>query len=69
MRIGTTLAQCPSLVQMWFHRGEVTSMAFSPDGRQFVTAGKDGSARIWNVASGRPVSPPLQHGAAVKTER
>ncbi len=33
------------------HRGEIESVAFSPDGRRMVTAGADRVARIWNVRS------------------
>jgi WD40 repeat protein len=32
---------------------ETTSMAFSPDGRYFVTSGWDLNARVWNTASGQ----------------
>ena len=46
----------------------LTWAAFSPDGRQIVTAtghprgglGR-GEARVWEVESGRPISPPLKH--------
>lgn len=39
--------------------------AFSPDGSQVVTASMDGTARVWNVLSGEPVTPPLAHANAV----
>jgi WD40 repeat protein len=32
------------------HRGEVTSVAFSPDGRNVLTAGRDGQAIVWPSA-------------------
>jgi WD40 repeat protein len=32
----------------------VASVAFSPDGRQIVTAGGELTARVWNAATGRP---------------
>ena len=35
------------------HQGLVTSAAFSPDGALVVTAGDDGTARVWNAATGR----------------
>jgi dipeptidyl aminopeptidase/acylaminoacyl peptidase len=38
------------------HTGPVYSAAFSPDGRRVVTAGDDGTARIWAAAGGAPVA-------------
>ena len=44
---------------------------FSPDGRRLVTASGadylavDGEARVWDVADGKPVTPPLRHGFPV----
>jgi WD40 repeat protein len=33
------------------HRGEVTSVAFSPDGRNVLTTGRDGQAIVWPSAN------------------
>jgi tetratricopeptide (TPR) repeat protein len=57
------------------YSGELTGALFSPDGRHVVTfcgsnpalAGPGeqpvGETRVWEVATGQPVSPPLKHGA------
>lgn len=41
--------------------GLVTCAAFSPDGRLVVTGSDDRTARVWDVASGKLVCPPLVH--------
>ncbi len=44
------------------HGEEVQDAEFSPDGTRFVTASADGTARIWDVATGKETGPPLQPG-------
>jgi tetratricopeptide (TPR) repeat protein len=41
------------------HHGQVSPVAFSPDGRYLVT-----EARVWDAATGQPVSPSLEPGAS-----
>ena len=36
------------------HTGTVADVAFAPDGRTIVTGSYDGTARTWDVATGRP---------------
>jgi WD40 repeat protein len=37
------------------HTGPVNTSVFSPDGKLLLTSGKDGTARIWEVPTGRAV--------------
>jgi WD40 repeat protein len=41
------------------HTDEVNSVAFSPDGKRLATAGDDGTVRVWDPATHRPVGSPL----------
>ena len=69
LRVGSTLAYTPRLVQMWFHQGAVTSATFSPNGRRIVTTGEDQTACVWDVATGQLVGTPFQHGQSVTMAR
>ena len=48
------------------HEGTINRAALSPDGRAFVTASRDHTARVWAVADGRPLTPPLRHDREVE---
>lgn len=48
--------------------GRVYCLAWSPDGRRIATSGENGIefvTRVWDVASRKPVLPPLRHAHAV----
>ena len=49
----------------WMH-GLIQDAAFSPDGARVVTASQDGTARIWDAASGREIAV-LRDGGLVKS--
>ncbi len=42
-------------VELRGHQGRVNVAAFSPDGKWVVTAANDGTARVWNAATGEQV--------------
>ena len=41
------------------HEGEVRSVAFSPDGSRLASSCGDGSVKLWDATTGRPVTSPL----------
>jgi WD40 repeat protein len=43
------------------HRGPVSDLTFSRDGRWLATACEDHTARVWNAATGAPITPWLPH--------
>ena len=47
------------------HSDEVTTVAFSPDGRTIVTGSRDGLVRRWDRNAGQQVGTPLRHSSAV----
>ncbi len=51
------------------HASGVNEVSFSPDGSRLVTAGNDGTARVWDAATGSPLSPPLYHGTSLLRAR
>jgi WD40 repeat protein len=48
------------------HGGAVWVAAFSPDGRQILTGSWDGTAQLWDAATGQPRSQPLAHDDQVR---
>jgi WD40 repeat protein/serine/threonine protein kinase len=47
------------------HTGRVWSVAVSSDGRRLLTGSGDGTARVWDTATGRELLTPLQHDCEV----
>jgi WD40 repeat protein len=45
----------------------INSVAFGPDGRQFITGGCDGIAMIWETDSGKRVVDPIVSGKSITT--
>jgi hypothetical protein len=49
------------------HDSWVNSAQFSPDGQRVVTASGDGTARVWDAASGKALSEPMKHDNRVSS--
>jgi WD40 repeat protein len=59
-------AQTARLVaQLIGHTSFVDAVTFSPDGRQVLTASRDGTARLWNALTGAPQAQLLGHHGRV----
>jgi WD40 repeat protein/serine/threonine protein kinase len=52
-------------VEFQAHRGILQNVHFSSDSRRLATASTDGSARVWDTATGAPLTPPLHHKSEV----
>src|SRR5207249_601282 len=53
LRLGSVLAQCPKLTQMWFASTQVDDGEFSPDSKSIVLAENYGKAEIHDLLTGR----------------
>jgi WD40 repeat protein/serine/threonine protein kinase/tetratricopeptide (TPR) repeat protein len=63
----------PRLRAIFSHSGPVEHAVFSPDCKRVLTASEDGTARLWDVGTGRPITAPLKHqgsalGAAISPD-
>ncbi len=44
------------------HQGVISRTLYCDDGRAILTGSRDGTARFWDAATGRPLRPPIRHG-------
>jgi WD40 repeat protein len=49
------------------HQGAVLDAAFSPDGKRLATASQDRQAHVWDIETGKEVTPPLWHEDTVSS--
>lgn len=49
------------------HTAPLSAVACSPDGRRMVTGSEDGTAKVWEVASGREVFTLKSHSAPIRS--
>jgi WD40 repeat protein len=59
LRLGSTRAQCPRIVQMWFGEKQVDTIRLSSDEQKLLVVEWGGKARVYDVATAEPVSPPF----------
>jgi WD40 repeat protein len=65
LRVPVTTAQ--QITVLRGHEGTVGSAAFSPDGARIVTGSADGTARIWDAATGKEVTVLRGHESGVSS--
>jgi hypothetical protein len=63
-RIAATLRQCPRLVRLLTFDKPIVRARLGPVGGWAATVGDDGAIEIWDLATGRPMAPPLPTDAA-----
>ena len=51
------------------HREGIAGLAFNSRGTALATASVDQTARVWDVASGKPAGKPLRHRGPVRSVR
>jgi WD40 repeat protein len=66
LRLRSVLDHMPPLRQVYRHQAQINQCQFSPDSQWLATASRDGTARVWSLASGEGLSPPLVHATNVE---
>jgi WD40 repeat protein len=49
------------------HHGLVHAVTFSPDAKTVATASSDGTARLWDAKTGKPLGAPMGHEGPVRS--
>jgi len=58
---------CPEIIGVFSHPATVFQVAFSPDGKTILTRGDDNTARLWDVATGRPIGQPMVNEGDIRS--
>jgi WD40 repeat protein len=67
LRIGSLLRSVPKICQIFTHDEGVVDFKFGNDGTRLVSASKDHTARVWDIRTGKAITPPLEHEAMVQS--
>jgi len=71
LRLACVLRQCPKLVHVWSVGGQLTRAELSRDDGRILTATtlstNQAVAQIWDAATGRPLTPPMEHTNAISS--
>jgi eukaryotic-like serine/threonine-protein kinase len=59
--IPDTVSEPIKNVWYWPHNDGISTLAFFPDGRKFVTAGYDGYAHVWDARTYKELFKPVKH--------
>jgi WD40 repeat protein len=65
IRYASVLLHCPKLLHILVHSNVMEYAVFSPDGSRILTTCNDWTARVWDAATGEPITPPLAHDKRV----
>jgi WD40 repeat protein/serine/threonine protein kinase/tetratricopeptide (TPR) repeat protein len=60
-RWAAVMQQSARLLQVWAHGSQLTDATLSRDGKRLATANTEFTARVWDAATGKPLTPPLCH--------
>ncbi len=63
LRIASTLAAAPRLLQVWRHPSTVVGVEITPNGKRVIAQCSDHRIRVTDAVTGRDVLPPLPHSA------
>ena len=64
LNLGAWHPHLPSYKLLGSHQGghKVRAVTFSTDGKIILSGGDDGTARLWDATTGKPISQPMEHG-------
>jgi WD40 repeat protein/tetratricopeptide (TPR) repeat protein len=64
-KLNSWKSRVPTIRDQLEHGSSVYVAAFGPGGKSILTAGADGTARLWDAATGRPFGAPMKHPSMI----